>query len=262
MKQKMESLLRDGFILVFNVDELDVVKTAQAVQRAGMNNMEITCRISDPLTKISRVKQELPDFVAGAASLIDFEPVRQNYNQANPERPIPSVKEVVDAGADYLVSAINFQAKTYETFGHLPICPGCGTASEIVEQSSFGANFCKLFPASVIGGVKYIKSIDPAIHKFISIMPTGGTNFANMPDYIDAGVLILGGSFSMFGETFKTIVAEQNYDLLTEELIKVKTLIDREREKKYPTLDFKTATLAEIESVTGRNFNTKENDGE
>ncbi len=255
MKQTMETLVRDGFILVFNSNELDVVKTAEALQKAGMNNMEVTCRIKDSLGKIARLKKEKPEFAAGAASLIDFDRMRNSYNAKNPNQPIPTVDEAVEAGADYLVSAINFSAETYEKYAkQMPICPGCGTATEIVSQSSLGASFCKLFPAAVIGGVKYIKSIDPAIHKSVSIMPTGGTTEANIPDYIDAGVLILGGSFSMFGDAFKTIVAEQDYDLLASELKKVKELIDTERAKKYPTLDFKTASIEEIQEVTGRNF--------
>lgn len=256
MKKAMEALVRDGFILVFNSNELDVVKTAEALQKAGMNNMEVTCRIENSLEKIAHLKAEKPEFIAGAASLIDFDGMRESYNRKNPESAIPTVDEAVESGADYLVSAINFSAESYNKYAKkMPMCPGCGTATEIVSQFALGAGFCKLFPASVIGGVKYIKSIDPAIHKSISIMPTGGTNAGNIPDYIDAGVLILGGSFSMFAEAFKTVVAEQDYDLLASELKKVKDLIDTERAKKYPTLDFKTASIEEIERVTGRNFN-------
>ena len=258
MSKALEVLVRDGFILVFNSNELDVVKTAEALQKAGMNNMEITCRIENALEKISELKRVKPEFIAGAASLIDFEGMRSVYNRANPSQPIPTVQEAVDCGSDYLVSAINFSADSYEKFaGELPMVPGCGTATEIVTQYAMGANFCKLFPASVIGGVDYIKSIDPAVHKMVNIMPTGGTNSSNIPAYIDAGVLILGGSFSMFKEAFKIIVAEQDYDLLAAELTKVKQQIDSERARKYPSLDFKTATLEEIQRVTGRNFNLK-----
>ena len=194
--------------------------------------------------------------MAGAASLVDLSLMRRTYNTSNPETPIPSIDQAVEAGADYLVSAINFTERTYRKYaGVLPICPGCGTATEIATQYDLGANFCKLFPASVVGGVNYIKSIDPAIHKAISIMPTGGTTAANIPDYIAAGVLILGGSFSMIDKpTFAKIVEEQDYDLLAVELKKVKDLIDEKRAEQYPGLDFKTASIEEIEAATGRIF--------
>ena len=72
IKQAITTLLRDGFILVFNQDKLDVVRVAEALIEAGVNNMEVTCRISKPLEKIKRLSKKLPDFVVGAASLIDF----------------------------------------------------------------------------------------------------------------------------------------------------------------------------------------------
>jgi hypothetical protein len=34
--------------------------------------MEVTCRIKKPLEKLSLLRKELPEFIAGAASLIDY----------------------------------------------------------------------------------------------------------------------------------------------------------------------------------------------
>ena len=72
IKTTLTTILKDGFILVFNEDKLDIVKTAQALINAGINNMEVTCRIKKPLEKLSRLRKELPDFVAGAASLVEI----------------------------------------------------------------------------------------------------------------------------------------------------------------------------------------------
>ncbi|MHC4302239.1 MAG: hypothetical protein ACYS7Y_33690 [Planctomycetota bacterium] len=52
VKGTVGTLLRDGLILVFNQDKLDVVETAKALIEAGVNNMEVTCRISRPLEKL------------------------------------------------------------------------------------------------------------------------------------------------------------------------------------------------------------------
>ena len=212
----IETLLKDGFILVFNQDKLDVVKTAEALIKAGVNNMEVTCRIKKPLEKMFRLRKELPNFATGSASLIDSPQMLELYNKAHPEDPLPSVTQVVDAGACYLVSAVNFSDAGFDKFaGRIPMIPGCGSATEIVRQFSKGANLCKIFPAKQLGGPAYVKAIDPAIHKTISLVPTGGTNAGNIPDYIDAGVLVLGGSFSMIEKsTMKKIVDEQDYCLL------------------------------------------------
>ncbi len=257
IKDTITTLLKDGFILVFNQNKLDIVKTAEALMKAGVNNMEVTCRINKPLEKLERLRKELPDFAAGSASLIDSPAMLDVYNKAHPQDPLPSLKEVVNAGACYLVSAINFRDESFEKFaGKLPMIPGCGSVTEVVSQFSKGANLCKIFPAKQLGGPGFVKAIDPAIHKTISLVPTGGTNPGNIPDYIDAGVLVLGGSFSMIEkETMKKIIDEQDYNLLAEELTRIKQLIDRLRAEKYPDINFAMASIEQISRSTGRNFN-------
>jgi len=257
IKSTITTLLRDGFILVFNQDKLDIVKTAEALMKAGVNNMEVTCRINKPLEKLSRLRKELGDFAAGSASLIDSPAMLNVYNKAHPQDPLPSVQEVADAGACYLVSAINFRDESFEKFaGKLPMIPGCGSVTEVVSQFSKGANLCKIFPAKQLGGPGFIKAIDPAIHKTISLVPTGGTNPTNIPDYIDAGVLVLGGSFSMIEKaTMKKTIDEQDYNLLAKELTTIKHLIDSRRSEKYPDINFATASIEQISRTTGRKFN-------
>ncbi|MBN2592607.1 MAG: bifunctional 4-hydroxy-2-oxoglutarate aldolase/2-dehydro-3-deoxy-phosphogluconate aldolase [Sedimentisphaerales bacterium] len=258
IKNTLETLLKDGFILVFNQDKLDVVKTAEALIKAGVNNMEVTCRIKKPLEKLSRLRKELPDFATGSASLIDSPRLLELYNKAHPNDPLPSLDQAAEAGACYLVSAINFSDTGFEKYaGKIPMIPGCGSATEIVSQFSKGANLCKVFPAKQLGGPAFIKAIDPAIHKTISLVPTGGTNTDNIPDYIDAGVLVMGGSFSMIEKnTMKKIVDEQDYGLLAKELKKIKELIDKLRADKYPGIDFASASVEQISKATGRIFNT------
>lgn len=257
IKSTITTLLKDGLILVFNQDKLDVVKTAEALIKAGVNNMEVTCRISRPLEKLERLRKELPDFAAGSASLIDWPEMLDVYNNANPRDPLPSVQQVVDAGACYLVSAVNFSNESFEKFaGKIAMIPGCGSTTEVVSQFSKGANLCKIFPAKQLGGPAFIEAIEPAIHKIISLVPTGGTNTSNIPGYIDVGVLVLGGSFSMIEKTaMQKIIDEQDYNLLAEELTVVKHLIDKLRAEKYPNLDFASASLEQISRTTGRDFN-------
>jgi 2-dehydro-3-deoxyphosphogluconate aldolase/(4S)-4-hydroxy-2-oxoglutarate aldolase len=256
MTSTLEQILRDGFILVYNSTALDVVATARALQAAGICNMEVTCRIPDALGKIRRLKTEVPGFRVGGASLLDAPQSRGRFNRRHSSSPLPSPEDMVEAGADYLVSAAGFRAETYARFaGRLPLIPGCGTVSEIVQQYEMGASFCKLFPAAQCGGSEFIKAMDPAIHKMISLMPTGGTSLANIPDYVKAGCLVLGGSFSMIeSATLKRIEAEQDYASLAVEFAKVKALIDECRRRQYPDLDFRSASQAEIEAASGRIF--------
>ncbi len=255
-KKVLETLLQDGFILVFNQDKLDAVKTAEALIEAGIHNMELTCRIVKPLEKIMRLSKELPDFVTGAASLIDDPNMLNIYNKTRRDDPLPDLQQAFEAGATYLVSAANFRKESYEQLKDVPMIPGCGTVTEIVTQFGYGANLCKVFPAKQLGGPAFIKAIDPAIHKTISLVPTGGTNAENIPDYIGAGVLVLGGSFSMIEKkTLIRIIDTQDYNLLTKEFIRIKQLIDRVRRNKWPNIDFKKTSLEQIGQITGRDFN-------
>ncbi len=256
-KNTIETLLRDGFILVFNQDELDIVKTAEAAIQAGVNNMEVTCRVKKPVEKIRQLKKEFPDFTVGIASLIDFPEILGVYNSNHTDDPLPTVEQVIDAGAGYIVSAGSFSDNTYQKFGgKVAIIPGCGTITEILSQFSKGANFCKIFPAKQLGGPAFVKAIDAPLHKIISIVPTGGTNVSNIPDYIDAGILVVGASFSLIEKpTMKKIVDEQDYKLLANELVKVKQLVDSVRAEKWPSIDFATASVDQTSEITGRNFN-------
>ena len=246
----LETLIRDGFVLVFNQNNLDVVETAKALRRAGINNMELTCRVNNSIEKLRDLKRELPDFMCGFASLVDSSKLSENAG-------IPSVDEAVKAGADYLVSASGFSTRVYEKYANvLPIIPGCATTSELVHQYELGANICKLFPAGVVGGAKFLKNIDPALHGVIPVMPTGGTSGENIPDYIEAGCLLLGASFSMFNQSVvQTAIENHDYAMLSEEFRKVKSLIDQCRSEVHPQLDFKTDSLETISEFTGRHFN-------
>ncbi|MBA7669798.1 hypothetical protein ES703_77932 [subsurface metagenome] len=56
-------------------------------------------------------------------------------------------------------------------------------------------------------------------------------------------------------DTLKKIIDEQDYNLLAEELTRIKQLIDRLRTEKYPDIDFAKASVEQISLATGRNFN-------
>jgi len=87
-------------------------------------------------------------------------------------------------------------------------------------------------------------------------VPTGGTSAANIGDYVAAGVLVVGASFSMIDKAVMArAIDEQNYALLAAEFKKIKALIDEHRAAKYPTLDWRKATAEQVSAATGRNFN-------
>jgi len=255
-ERTLNTLLQDGFILVFNQPKLDIVKTAKSLVEAGIRNMEVTCRIPNPLDAMRTLRAAMPEFVIGAASLVDSPGFLDHYALANADDPIPSVAQVVDAGVDYLVSAGAFRAETYDAFdSDLVFMPGCGTVTEVTTQFALGANLVKVFPAKQLGGVGFVKGVDAPLHKFVPLVPTGGTNADNIPDYIAAGVLVVGGSFSAVAPDAITQAIDGDFASLTSEFARLKSLVDNHRAATHPTLDFSTATATDISAATGRCFN-------
>ena len=253
----LETILRDGFMLVLTQDKLDPVRTAEALMKAGLNNMEITCRLKEPFAKIKAVKQQFPDFACGVASLVDAPDFIKFYNKRTSGTRLPFVEQAVESGADYIVSAMNFRDETYRRFaGDIVMIPGCATVTEIVFQFAKGANFCKFFPATQLGGAEYVKAIDSAIHREISIIPIGGVRIDNIPYYVKEGVLVVSASIKCIDKpVLDKILHDQDYALLTEEAKKIKDAVDAARKDKYPSIDFKTVTIDKIRTVTGRDFN-------
>ncbi|MGH9663462.1 MAG: bifunctional 4-hydroxy-2-oxoglutarate aldolase/2-dehydro-3-deoxy-phosphogluconate aldolase, partial [Bryobacteraceae bacterium] len=66
------------------------------------------------------------------------------------------------------------------------IMAGALTPTEVVTAWQAGADAVKIFPASAVGGPKYIKSLKaPLPH--IEMIPTGGVNLETTPEFLRAG---------------------------------------------------------------------------
>jgi 2-dehydro-3-deoxyphosphogluconate aldolase/(4S)-4-hydroxy-2-oxoglutarate aldolase len=95
-------------------------------------------------------------------------------------------------GAQYVVSpALNL--KTIEMchrYG-VPILPGALTPTEIVTAWEAGADVIKIFPASALGGAKYLKSVKAPLPQ-VELIPTGGVSLATAREFLEAGAFALG----------------------------------------------------------------------
>ena len=77
----------------------------------------------------------------------------------------------------------------------IPIIPGCSTPSDIERAIEFGLDVVKLFPAELLGRVKYINALSGPYPK-IKYIPTGGINIDNLADYCsNEHVFACGGSW-------------------------------------------------------------------
>jgi 2-dehydro-3-deoxyphosphogluconate aldolase/(4S)-4-hydroxy-2-oxoglutarate aldolase len=72
----------------------------------------------------------------------------------------------------------------------IPVMPGCYTPSEALAAWEAGADFIKLFPASV-GGPDLVKAILAPLPQ-LKIVPVGGVNLETAAPFIRAGAVALG----------------------------------------------------------------------
>jgi 2-dehydro-3-deoxyphosphogluconate aldolase/(4S)-4-hydroxy-2-oxoglutarate aldolase len=151
-------------------DEAQAVPLARALVKGGLPVLEVTFRTKAAAAAIRAIRENVPEAVVGAGTLL------------TPEM----VTAAVAAGAAFGV-APGFDPAVVEAAkaAGLPFCPGIATASELSQALTAGAKMVKFFPAEAAGGVKMIKNFLGAFRfTGVTFMPTGGVNLANVSDYL------------------------------------------------------------------------------
>jgi 2-dehydro-3-deoxyphosphogluconate aldolase/(4S)-4-hydroxy-2-oxoglutarate aldolase len=101
------------------------------------------------------------------------------------------VDRAAEAGAEFIVSPISSAELLAATAAHgLVSVVGCMTPTECFEAASHGADFVKLFPASMwnTGSMRDLLQALPALR----LVPTGGVTVANAMEWLDAGAAAVG----------------------------------------------------------------------
>ncbi|MFQ3244422.1 MAG: 2-dehydro-3-deoxyphosphogluconate aldolase/(4S)-4-hydroxy-2-oxoglutarate aldolase [Arenicella sp.] len=153
---------------------------AQALLDGGVNVIEITLRNAYGIKAIEVIKQHFPDMVvlAGTVNL-----------------PAQMVA-VVKAGVDAIISPGITESllKTAKQQG-IPYLPGVATASDLMLAMEYGIRECKLFPATVVGGISALKAFSGPFSD-IRFCPTGGVSESNYHDFLALpNVMCVGGSW-------------------------------------------------------------------
>ncbi len=189
MFEQIELRLKEAKIIpVVKVQDIQLaLELAQTLQNSGMKAIEITFRTNDGkegLKKIAdciiAIKKEFPKLLVGAGTVI-------NASLA---------KEAKKSNADFLVSP-GFNPKTVKwCISHkIPFFPGISTPGEIEQALECGLKTLKLFPAEILGGESFIKSLAGPFPQ-TTFIPTGGINNSNYKSYLNLkNVVAVGGSW-------------------------------------------------------------------
>lgn len=153
---------------------------AQALIDGGIQVIEITLRNSYGIQAITDVKNAFPDMLTLAGTV----------NNAQ------TMLDVMAAGADGIISpGITDSLLRTALEKKIPYLPGVATASEVLTAMEYGLSECKLFPATVVGGVSALKAFSGPLSK-MKFCPTGGVEKDNFKDFLALpNVMCVGGSW-------------------------------------------------------------------
>lgn len=181
MDEILKRIGNAGLVPVAVIDDSALApKAAKALMDGGLDIMEITMRTEHGIASIESVKQEYPQMLVGAGTVLSVEKAEQ----------------ALKAGAEFIVSP-GFNAKLAEwCVGRgIAYTPGCVTPTEIESALEYGLNVLKFFPAGVYGGIEGCKALHGP-YRTVSFIPTGGIGANNLSEYADkAYIHAIGGGW-------------------------------------------------------------------
>lgn len=176
----------------------ELSKVVEAVAAGGVQCIEVTMTTPSALECIETASKNLAgaDVLLGVGTVLDSETCRM----------------AILAGAQYVVTPtlsipVIQMARRYGK----PIFAGAYTPTEILTAWENGADFVKVFPAS-IGGPDYIKALKGPLPQ-VPLVPTGGVEIDNIGAFLKAGASALGVGGNLVS---KKLVAARDYKGLTE----------------------------------------------
>jgi len=178
-------------------DVQNAVPLALALLEAGISIMEVTLRTEDGLKAIEKIAKIVPQMQVGAGTVVN----KKEFRHA------------LDAGASFVFSpGINQELMDYSIKKGVAFIPGVATASEIMMAQNNDFHYCKLFPATIVGGISALKSFAGPFPK-IKFCPTGGINLENVNDFLQLdNVLCVGGSWLVP----KSAIQNKDFNLITQ----------------------------------------------
>ncbi|WP_439236125.1 bifunctional 4-hydroxy-2-oxoglutarate aldolase/2-dehydro-3-deoxy-phosphogluconate aldolase [Lonepinella koalarum] len=177
----LDVLTQSPVIPVMVIDNLkNAVPLAKTLVESGIKVLEITLRTECGLDAIKLIKQEIPDAIVGAGTVLN--PVQ--FEQA------------MMAGAQFIISpGITESLLQKSILFDVPFIPGVATASEIMLAKQYDLHCLKFFPAEINGGINALQAFS-SVFPEITFCPTGGINEKNYLNYLNLkNVMCVGGSW-------------------------------------------------------------------
>lgn len=150
---------------------------AQRLLDAGIRAVEVSMSTPDALSVVEWLRERIPgdNVHVGAGTVLRAD----------------QVDRAADAGAEFIVSPISSGELLVATTARgLASVVGAMTPTECYDAVSSGADFIKLFPASM-WNVSSMRDLLQALPT-LRLVPTGGVTVANATEWLDAGAAAVG----------------------------------------------------------------------
>lgn len=194
----LDLIRQTGVIAILRAKSSEqLLAAADAIRSGGVCAIEVTMTTPGALAIIEQARARYSQEVYfGAGTVLDPE----------------SARAAILAGAQFVV-APSLKPAVIELCHRysVPVFPGAYTPTEILAAWELGVDMVKIFPASV-GGPGLIKALKAPLPQ-IEMVPVGGVNLNNTPDFIRAGSAAVG----VGGELLDTKLLEaKDWPALTE----------------------------------------------
>ena len=190
----LEAIKNNKVIAVIRAETPDIaLEFAKGCVDGGIKIIEVTFSFSRVERVIAEISK-MDNILVGAGTLLDSQ----------------MAQKALDSGASFLVSPhVDEDIIDLAKSEGVPTIQGALTSSEIVNAWKLGVDIVKIFPASAVGGPSYVKAIKDPL-PFAQIMTTGGVNYNNFVEYIQAGATAVGLSSAFLTEdkriNYETVV--------------------------------------------------------
>jgi len=176
-EEVLKSLRQIGLVPVLRAESVDkALALAEAIAAGGVTVLEITMTVPGAIQVMRKLAEQRPDILIGAGTVLDAETARM----------------CILEGAKFVVSpALNLQTIDMCHRYSIAVLPGALTPTEIVTAWQAGADVVKVFPASAMGGAKYLTALKGPLPQ-VELIPTGGVSLVTAAEFLSAGAFALG----------------------------------------------------------------------
>lgn len=204
-KEQAKLAMKGKLIAVIRNEDPETAKIiCHTIVESGIDVLEITFSVNGAEKLIAQLKEELPNALIGAGTVLTKEQAKLAHEN----------------GADFIVApCIVQEVGEYCKSNDIMCSLGAATPTEVFTAYKLGCDVVKLFPGDCISPsmIKGIKAPMP----FVELMPTGGVDDKNIKHWFESGAYAAG-----FGGYLTKGIDRNNLDELR---LRCKKLVEANR---------------------------------